>query len=129
MHRDVRKRTTAVVWLVMVCSPGLLLCVWLRRCQVKMTDKACAEGFPITALRETNVLLALRHENIVRVKEMVVGSSQDKVYMVMECLDHELKALLDTMEQPFDQAEIKCLMQQILSSVAFMHANWCVLWP
>ena len=93
-----------------------------------MTDKACAEGFPITALRETNVLLALRHENIVRVKEMVVGSSQDKVYMVMECLDHELKALLDTMEQPFDQAEIKCLMQQILSSVAFMHANWCVLW-
>lgn len=47
--------------------------------QVKMTDKACAEGFPITALRETNVLLALRHENIVRVQEMVVGSSQDKV--------------------------------------------------
>jgi len=47
--------------------------------QVRMTDKACAEGFPITALRETNVLLALRHDNIVRVREMVVGGGQDKV--------------------------------------------------
>ena len=34
---------------------------------------AAAEGFPITALRETNVLLALRHPNIIRVREMVVG--------------------------------------------------------
>mgnify|MGYP003385184112 CR=1 FL=1 len=37
-------------------------------------------GFPITALRETNILLALNHPNIVRVKEMVVGSSVDKVH-------------------------------------------------
>ena len=36
------------------------------------------EGFPATALREINVLLSLRHENIVNVREMVVGSSMDK---------------------------------------------------
>jgi len=42
-------------------------------------DAVAATGFPITALRETNILLALRHENIVRVKEMVVGSSKEKV--------------------------------------------------
>lgn len=48
------------------------------------------------------------------------------MFMVMDCLDHELKALLDQMTQPFDQGEIKCLMLQLLSAVAFMHANWCV---
>ena len=35
--------------------------------------------FPVTALRETNVLLSLDHENIVRVREMVVGGGLDKV--------------------------------------------------
>ena len=33
----------------------------------------------MTALREINVLLALRHPNIVAVREMVVGSTPDKV--------------------------------------------------
>jgi hypothetical protein len=48
--------------------------------QVKLG--ACPEGFPITALREINVLVALKHPNIVQVKEMVVGSSVDKVGLV-----------------------------------------------
>lgn len=42
------------------------------------------EGFQIAALREIGVLLALSHECIVTVKEMVVGDSFDKVYMAME---------------------------------------------
>lgn len=42
------------------------------------------EGFPVTALREISVLLSLSHENVVSVREMVVGSSFDKVFMVME---------------------------------------------
>jgi cell division cycle 2-like protein len=50
--------------------------------RVKLTREACVDGFPITALRETNVLLALQHENIVAVKEMVVGREHDKVFMV-----------------------------------------------
>lgn len=47
--------------------------------QVKLTRDNGKEGFPITALRETNVLLSLHHPNIVRVLEMVIGSSLDKV--------------------------------------------------
>ena len=42
------------------------------------------EGFPVSALREINVLLSLSHESIVSVREMVVGSASDKVFMVME---------------------------------------------
>eukprot|EP00953_Heterococcus_sp_UTEX-ZZ885_P005399 3383-Heterococcus_DN1.PRE.1 len=34
--------------------------------QVKMSRETQKEGFPITALRETNVLLSLHHPNIVR---------------------------------------------------------------
>lgn len=47
--------------------------------KVKMGKISTNEGFPITALRETNVLLMLRHPNIIRVREMVVGRDIDKV--------------------------------------------------
>ena len=51
--------------------------------KVKMSkDASSRDGFPITALRETNVLLALQHPNIVGVREMVVGKRMDEVFMV-----------------------------------------------
>jgi len=52
--------------------------------QIKFDEEMTKEGFPVTALREINVLLSLSHENVVSVREMVVGSSFDKVFMVME---------------------------------------------
>ena len=63
-------------------------------------------GFPITALRETNILLALSHPNIVQVKEMVVGSSVDKIYMVMEYLENDLKACMEMSKSPFSISEV-----------------------
>lgn len=91
--------------------------------KVKM-GKLSAE-FPITALRETNVLLMLQHENIVRVREMVVGSGLDKVYMVMDYFEHDVKMLMSAMgPQHFTQAEVKCLMLQLLRGTAYMHENW-----
>lgn len=53
------------------------------------------EGFPITSIREFNILLSLHHPNIVKVKRVVVGAAMDKVYMVMEYMDHELKDLIE----------------------------------
>jgi cell division cycle 2-like protein len=52
--------------------------------QIKFDSEMTKEGFPVTALREISVLLSLSHENVVSVREMVVGSSFDKVFMVME---------------------------------------------
>ena len=33
------------------------------------------QGFPITALREINALMTCRHENVVRIREVVVGDT------------------------------------------------------
>ena len=59
------------------------------------------EGFPITALRELSTLISLRHPNIIEVKEVVYGSSLDKIYVVMEYLDHELKSILEDRKLSF----------------------------
>ncbi|KAE8730143.1 Cyclin-dependent kinase G-2 [Hibiscus syriacus] len=83
--------------------------------KVKMEKER--EGFPLTSLREMNILLSFHHPSIVDVKEVVVGSSLDSIFMVMEYMEHDLKALMETMKQPFSQSEVKCLMLQLLEGV------------
>lgn len=85
------------------------------------------EGFPITALREINTLLKGQHPNIVTVREIVVGSNMDKIFIVMDYVEHDLKSLMETMKhrkQVFLPAEVKCLTQQLLRAVGHLHDNW-----
>jgi cell division cycle 2-like protein len=83
-------------------------------------------GFPLTSVREINVLLALEHPNIVNVSEVVMGRRHandprdDQIFMVMEYADHDL----DSLNYRFSIAEIKCLMVQLLSGVAYLHDNY-----
>uniref|UniRef100_A0A1I8MGV4 cyclin-dependent kinase n=1 Tax=Musca domestica TaxID=7370 RepID=A0A1I8MGV4_MUSDO len=85
------------------------------------------EGFPITSLREINTLLKGQHPNIVTVREIVVGSNMDKIFIVMDYVEHDLKSLMETMKaknQSFFPGEVKCLTQQLLRAVAHLHDNW-----
>lgn len=90
------------------------------------------EGFPMTSLREIYTLMEARHPHIVELKEMVVGSTlsqcvhADRVYLVMEFVEHDLKTLLSTMRTPFLHSEVKTLMLQILSAVELLHSRWII---
>jgi cell division cycle 2-like protein len=96
--------------------------------QIKFdADQQKNQGFPVTALREISVLLALNHESIVTVKEMVVGSTNDKVFMVMEFMELDLQEAMKQKRQypnVLRQAELKGVMQQILSGTSHMHSKW-----
>jgi len=85
------------------------------------------EGFPITSLREINTLLISQHRNVVTVREIVVGSNMDKIFIVMDFVEHDLKSLMETMrkkKQVFLAGEVKCLMIQLLSAISHLHDNW-----
>lgn len=85
------------------------------------------DGFPITSLREINTLLKGQHPNIVTVREIVVGNNMDKIFIVMDYVEHDFKTLMETMQhrkQSFLPAEVKCLTQQLLQAVAHLHDNW-----
>lgn len=110
------------------------------------------EGFPITSLREIRAMMlqGRGHPNIVQVREVVAAApssqrSADRsaagagseaaaaaagtptVYIVMEYLDHDLRSLLETPRGRFLQSEVKCLVQQLLTAVAYMHDTcWMV---
>lgn len=85
------------------------------------------EGFPITSLREINTLLKAQHPNIVTVREIVVGNDINKIFIVMDYVEHDLKSLIEIMKhknQVFFPGEVKCIMKQLMTAVAHLHDNW-----
>ncbi|KAJ2327850.1 hypothetical protein IWW51_001515 [Coemansia sp. RSA 2702] len=83
-------------------------------------------GFPITALREIHTLLLAKHPNIVNVREIVVGTSLNSIYMVMDFMQHDLRSLMEVMRTPFSASEVKALVLQLCRAVAHLHDNWIV---
>ncbi|KAJ0241712.1 Protein kinase domain-containing protein [Hirschfeldia incana] len=96
--------------------------VALKMIKMNMEDEY---GFPLTSLREINILLSCNHPSIVNVKEVVVGNG-DSVFMVMEHLEHDLRGVMDRMKQPFSTSEVKCLMVQLLEGLKYLHSNWII---
>ncbi|KAJ7771407.1 Pkinase-domain-containing protein [Mycena maculata] len=77
------------------------------------------EGFPVTAMREIKLLQSLRHENVVRLYEMMV--SNGSVYMVFEYMDHDLTGILSQTQFIFTDAHLKSLSHQMLAGLAYLH--------
>ncbi|KAJ7700132.1 kinase-like domain-containing protein [Mycena rosella] len=77
------------------------------------------EGFPVTAMREIKLLQSLRHENVVRLYEMMV--SNGSVYMVFEYMDHDLTGILSQTQFNFTDAHLKSLSHQMLAGLAYLH--------
>lgn len=106
------------------------------RAQEKVTGEVVAlkqlklererEGFPVTSLREISALMTCKHPNIVNIREVVMGSKMDQVYIVMDFIDHDLRGLMDEMRRPFDTSEVKTLLQQLLSAIDAMHQHWYI---
>ena len=44
--------------------------------------------------------------------------------MVMEFMEHDLRSYLDNLREPLSLAEIKCVVRQLLSALAYMHERW-----
>ncbi|KAA0194130.1 hypothetical protein HAZT_HAZT005944 [Hyalella azteca] len=79
------------------------------------------DGMPISGLREILLLQQCEHENIVALKQVVVGRSLSSVFLVMEYCEQDLASLLDHMSAPFMEAQTKCIMKQVLKGLAYLH--------
>ena len=84
------------------------------------------DGLPVSGLREISLLLTCRHENIVELREMAVGKSLDSIFLVMAYCEQDLASLLDNMQTPFSESQVKCIMIQLLRGLAYLHSNFIV---
>lgn len=84
-------------------------------------------GFPITSLREIRTLQQSQtHENIVSIKEVIVGDTLTQIYIAFEFIEHDLRTLITNLESPFTLSEIKSLIQQLLKAITTLHSQWII---
>lgn len=92
--------------------------------KVKVTQER--DGFPLSSLREISSLFTVSHPNIVKLKEVVVGTGSHNVYMVLEYAANSLQSNLSRMHRPYSASETKCIVQQLLFGVAHIHDSWII---
>jgi cell division cycle 2-like protein len=46
------------------------------------------------------------------------------IFLVLEFVEHDLKSILEDMPEPFLASEVKTLLHQLASGVAYLHDNW-----
>ncbi|OTB08405.1 hypothetical protein M426DRAFT_183402 [Hypoxylon sp. CI-4A] len=98
--------------------------VALKRLKIDPNDTV---GLPETGLREIQILKDCSHRNIVELREVVVGddtSRIENVFLVLEFLEHDLMSILGDMPEPFLASEVKTLLLQLASGVAYLHDHW-----
>jgi cyclin-dependent kinase 10 len=83
-------------------------------------------GFQLSSLREISILRSCDHENVLKLKEVVVGNQLEKIYLVLEYCEQDLSSLLDNLEKPFTESEVKCITIQLLRGLEYLHTNFII---
>ncbi len=86
--------------------------VALKRMRIENKE----EGIPITALREMCILKHIKHENIVELYEII--QDIDKIYLIFECAEKDLKMYLDENKGIKDLQLLKVIFFIIFSLLA-----------
>jgi serine/threonine protein kinase len=76
------------------------------------------EGVPSTAIREISILKELKHPNVVSLLDIV--NYQNKLYLVFEFLDQDLKKYMDSV-QTMDPKLVQSYIYQLLDGLLFCH--------
>jgi cyclin-dependent kinase len=79
------------------------------------------EGVPSTAIREIALLKEVKHPNVVGLKTVIHGDN--KLYLVFEYLEQDLKRYLDITGMPLAPQLVKSNLYQILHGLAYCHAH------
>ena len=85
------------------------------------------EGIPLTAVREISILKSYHHPNIVELLDIFITPVKPPNYrghvdLVFEYMEHDINALVESKIQ-FTAGQIKNIMHQILTGIAYLHSN------
>lgn len=77
------------------------------------------EGVPCTAIREISLLKELRHDNIVRLLDVV--HSDRKLTLVFEYLEQDLKKFMDQCGNDLEPKLVQHFLRQLLLGIEYCH--------
>lgn len=83
------------------------------------------------ALREIQILQAARHRHVVHLREVINGpkGNTDQVFLVMEFVQHDLKTLMDNMQdhECWTPSEVKTLILQMAGALEYLHDSLWII--
>ncbi|XP_059622072.1 cyclin-dependent kinase 2 [Phlebotomus argentipes] len=79
------------------------------------------DGVPSTAIREISLLKDLKHPAIVNLHDVIIGDGS--IFMVFECLNMDLKKMLEQKKDLLTPKLVKSYMHQMLDALAFCQAH------
>jgi len=89
----------------------------LKKIRLEQED----EGVPSTAIREISLLKEIQHPNVVQLRDIVHGDQ--KLNLIFEYLDQDLKKYMDVAGVPLAPAIVKSNLYQMLNGLAYCHAH------
>ncbi|KAJ3383401.1 Cyclin-dependent kinase catalytic subunit [Lobulomyces angularis] len=87
----------------------------------KIRLEADEQGVPSTAIREISILKEIRHENCVRLLDII--HNEVKLYLIFEFLDVDLKKYMDNCQTGLPPDLIKSYMFQLCKGMAYCHGH------
>ena len=95
--------------------------VALKKIRLETED----EGVPSTAIREISLLKELAHQYIVNLIDVVhiAGKQSNKLYLVFEYLDKDLKRYMDSVDGMLAPSLVKSYLWQLCCGMKFCHAR------
>ncbi|CAD5122471.1 DgyrCDS10894 [Dimorphilus gyrociliatus] len=79
------------------------------------------EGIPSTAIREISMLRELKHQNVVRLQDIIL--EENRIYLIFEFLSMDLRKYMDALpdeeQLPFDL--VQSYLHQIITGMRFCH--------
>ncbi len=66
----------------------------------------------------------MKHDNIVTLEEVIY--EDEKISLIFEYIDYDLKKYLEHIKRPLTQPEVKKLTYQLLKALHFCHAHRCM---
>lgn len=48
------------------------------------------------------------------------------LFLVMEYCEQDIASLLDNMQKPFTESQVKCIMLQVFAALKYLHDNFIV---
>ncbi|KAL3516212.1 hypothetical protein ACH5RR_023114 [Cinchona calisaya] len=71
--------------------------------------------------REIIILRRLDHPNVIKLEGLVTSRMSCSLYLVFECMEHDLAGLAASPDVQFTEPQVKCYMKQLLSGLEHCH--------
>ena len=71
----------------------------------------CQDGIPSTAIREIAVLQELKeHPHIINLDQIVHGENKNRLFLVFEFFNQDMKKYLDKLGEPMSKTQVKSVL-------------------